>query len=130
MRLVPGPPGTGRSFTLYPSRCRRWFCDVLTRTLRKCGGLRTRPLNYASNSNSKLKRNLPMPKKNYVSGFGEKDPDAAEFLKPDRSPWDAEASGHQYTARYRDDSGASRGSIHADSDGHGLVNTLPEEAGA
>jgi hypothetical protein len=52
-----------------------------------------------------------MPRKNYVSGFGEQDPDAAAFLKPDNTdPINmGDASGHGYNARWDDDSGARRG---------------------
>ncbi len=51
-----------------------------------------------------------MPKKNYVSGFGEKDPDAAEFLKANTDPWKASASGEGYQGRrWDDDTGYRRG---------------------
>jgi hypothetical protein len=68
-----------------------------------------------------------MPKKNYVSGFGDKDPDAAAFLRPERDPWEASASGIGYSARYDDDTGHVRGANWDDSDDHGLVNRLPDE---
>ncbi len=52
-----------------------------------------------------------MPKKNYVSGFGEKDDEAASFLKPDNTnPWEASPSGESYAGRRWDDSkGYERG---------------------
>ena len=52
-----------------------------------------------------------MPKKNYVSGFGEKDDEAASFLKPDNTnPWEASPSGESYAGRRWDDSkGYKRG---------------------
>jgi len=49
-----------------------------------------------------------MPRKNYVSGFGEKDPDAAQFLKPSNTnQYEASASGVGYNARWDDDAGTS-----------------------
>jgi hypothetical protein len=52
-----------------------------------------------------------MAKKNYISGFGDKDPGAADFLKPtNTNPWQTEASGHQYNGeRWNDDRGYERG---------------------
>jgi hypothetical protein len=50
-------------------------------------------------------------RKNYVSGFGEKDPDANAFLKPDNTnPFEASASGVGYHGnRFDDDTGYKRG---------------------
>jgi len=49
-----------------------------------------------------------MPRKNYLSGFGEKDPDIDEFLKPScTDPWDHKASGVGYNATKDDDGGTS-----------------------
>jgi hypothetical protein len=45
-------------------------------------------------------------RKNYVSGFGEKDPDAQAFLRSDPSPWNAD--GHStvgFNAKFEDDAG-------------------------
>jgi hypothetical protein len=50
-----------------------------------------------------------MAKKNYVSGHGDKDPHAADFLEANTNPWEATASGHGYNARWNDDDGYKRG---------------------
>jgi hypothetical protein len=54
-----------------------------------------------------------MPKKNYVSGFGEKDPDAAAFLKPENTnPFKmGDASGLGYNSKFDDDTGFERGAL-------------------
>ena len=63
-----------------------------------------------------------MPRKNYVSGFGEKDPDAKSFLEVDRDPWDASASGQGYNSRWDDDTGVERGAE------YGFSNTADDKA--
>ena len=51
-----------------------------------------------------------MARKNYISGFGDKDPGAADFLKPSSTnPYEAEPSRNQYNARWDDETGAERG---------------------
>jgi hypothetical protein len=72
-----------------------------------------------------------MPKKNYVSGFGDQDPDAASFLKPDANggtdPFaTSDYSDTGYNARFDDGSGHIRGANHDDS-GRILRNKLPYE---
>lgn len=62
-------------------------------------------------------------------GFGD-DPENYEFLKIDRDPFEASASGHGYNAKFSDDDGYERGcGPYTDCD-HGLVNKLPDEAQA
>jgi hypothetical protein len=56
-----------------------------------------------------------MKRKNYVSGFGEKDPDIHEFLRPDNTdPWKAGASGHGRNARYAQGDNAGDNGMHGD----------------
>jgi hypothetical protein len=73
----------------------------------------------------------PPTKKQLNKGFYGFESDDAEFLKIDRDPFDASASGHGYSARYDDDTGASRGASsgfsYALDDGLKLQNRLPDE---
>ena len=69
-----------------------------------------------------------MPKKNYVSGFGEKDPDIESFLKPSAGSdaWTQKASQNQYNARWDDDTGDVRGDTQRHSSA--TQNTWDDEA--
>src|SRR6516164_3431065 len=72
----------------------------------------------------------PPTKKQLNRGFFGFETDDAEFLKIDRDPFDASASGHGYSARYDDDSGYRRGQgAYSDEldDGLRLQNRLPDE---
>src|SRR5262249_10123334 len=65
-------------------------------------------------------------KKN-LKGSGLSGKDDAAFLKVERDPWDASASGVGYNARWDDDRGFERGTgAYTDSDS-GLRNKLPDE---
>jgi hypothetical protein len=44
-----------------------------------------------------------------LKGYGHSGEDDAEFLKIDRDPWEASASGQGYNARFDDDTGYKRG---------------------
>jgi len=59
-------------------------------------------------------------------GYGY-DPSDADFLKIERSPWEASASGIGRNAKFSDDDGHRKGSNWQDSDSHGLVNRYPDE---
>jgi hypothetical protein len=51
-------------------------------------------------------------RKNYVSGFGEKDPDIHEFLSPSNTnPYEASASGVGYNSTKDDERGFERGAL-------------------
>jgi hypothetical protein len=56
--------------------------------------------------------------------------DDEAFLTSNTNPWETSASGHGYNAKFSDDTGFEAGAIHGDSDTHGLVNRLPDEATA
>jgi hypothetical protein len=49
-------------------------------------------------------------------------PDDADFLRIERDPWEASASGHGYNGRWDDDSGNSRGAE------YGFSNTSDDKA--
>src|SRR5262249_24977857 len=53
--------------------------------------------------------------------------DDAAFLRVERDPWEASASGVGYNAKFSDDDGHVRGANWDDSDSHGLRNKLPDE---
>jgi hypothetical protein len=80
---------------------------------------------FETNLNHLNRKELPMDK--YVKKYVSKD--EAEFLKAERSPWEASASGVGYNQKFSDDDGFRRGSNHDDSDSAGLRNKLPEETG-
>jgi len=72
----------------------------------------------------------PPTKKQLNRGFFGFETDDAEFLKIDRDPFDASASGNGYSARYDDDYGYREGQgAYSDEldDGLKLQNRLPDE---
>jgi hypothetical protein len=60
-------------------------------------------------------------------GSGQFTDDELAFLKPERDPWEASASGIGYNAKFSDDDGHIRGANWNDSDDHGLRNKLADE---
>jgi hypothetical protein len=73
----------------------------------------------------------PPSKKELSKGFRGFETDDAQFLKIDRDPWDASASGNSYQGtRFDDDYGYRRGQgayTDENEDGLKLVNRLPDE---
>jgi hypothetical protein len=71
----------------------------------------------------------PPTKKQLNKGFYGFETDDAEFLKIDRDPWEASASGHGRNAKFSDDDGFKRGAgAYTYADGGGEVyNRLPSE---
>jgi hypothetical protein len=70
---------------------------------------------------------MPPTKKDILKGFHGFDTDDTDFLKIDRDPWKASASGVGYNAKFSDDTGHRRGANWDDTDSHGLRDKRSDE---